>query len=124
MKTNYKLLIFIPLMFTCGDNMHQSVYGGKFVVRTVKNNKIFAKSIKDGTDKTFVTNTRICDHLTYVFPGDTIEYFNKERFSSSTNRIINVPNAGYLKFNSDSLEVRQNRRFYANTRYEKLMEQR
>lgn len=107
-----------------GDKIDEPLSGSKFVVYNVIDNKVFTTDTKSENNKIFVVNARSYEHLKYVFSGDTIEYFNNKHFFKKGNEVIDIPSRGYLKFNGDSLCARQNRRFYAHTRYEKMMCQR
>ena len=112
MRAKYKLLFFVPLIMSVGCNREH-----KMVVQKVVDNKIVAKDTNSGKNQVIVMNTRY-EHLAYVYSGDTIEYIATRPCLDvfrNTKR-IDIPDVGYLKFDKDSLMVRQDRRFFQNTK--------
>ena len=115
MHVKYKLLMFIPVFMLIGCNNEN-----KCIVKQVSDNKIYVKDIDTGTDKILVMNTRY-DHLTYVYPNDTITFFadkhggNAEWFYRH-NTVVKIPDDGYLLLNGKVLNYRQYYTFYKNTR--------
>ena len=109
----YKLFMLIPLFALVGCNNEN-----KCVVKQVSDNKIYVDDIDTGETKVLVMNTRY-DHLMYVYPNDTITFFadkrGGERFYKD-NEVIQIPDNGHLLLDSDTLNHRQYRRFYKNTR--------
>lgn len=105
MHIKYKLLVFLPLFLLIGCNNKN-----KCIVKQVSDNKIYVRDIHTGTTKVLVMNTR-WDHLTYVLPKDTIDFFaNNGVYKQSA--VVQIPQDGHLLLNGDSLQVRQHRYYY------------
>ena len=113
MKTKSALLMFVPVVMLTACHKEYP-----YVVQRVDNNKITVKD--SGKSKTFVVNASRYDHLAYVYPGDTIEYCVNGLVQNLFHgkKMVSVPESGYLKFNKDSLDVRQDRILLAKTRHE------
>lgn len=104
----YKLVVFVPLLVLMGCSHKHTC-----IVRNVTKNEIYARDLESGTDKVFVYHDR-CDHLEFIYPGDTFECVSNNAFTYKQSTVIDVPRMGYLMTNIDSLNARQDRKWHEN----------
>lgn len=110
----YRLVAFIPLFVLMGCNKEH-----KAVVQNIARNEVFIKDLETNENKKLVMNTEY-GHLEFVAPKDTVTFFATNCVYNHS-ALINIPADGYLMVDKDSLEIRQRRKYYKGTKYEKLV---